>query len=1027
MQSYKKLMIVAAALAVAGVTSAVTPFPGARPSAPAAGTRIDGDAALLSAASVKEAPMRLGENNPLSPPFCETFDNFRSGMEYDDFPRYFQVLDFDGDGRSWGLYNYVGERPYGRCAYMLYPMDGAQADDWLITRAIRLEQGKYYCVSVYAGLYQDETGEQPQVFEVKIGSYNDAAGLQTTVIPRTEVFSKTMSRVQGWFTPPATGKYYIGVHGISPYYDGYYNYLFMDNIAVDSPKEGSVPGEVTDVVMTNDSDGSTAVDIAFTAPLVTLDGSALSALSSIVVKRGDVTVGSVPAPVVPGKRYHITDTPAEEGYYEYSITASNESGEGAVFNCGHTAGIAAPMPPVISSIEELENGEVRLVWAAVTEDVNGNVINPAKVTYDVLDVSDVGESVTLASGMSATELTFAPHVGSGQKLAVCAVVAKINGKESAPAVSDNLPVGIPYPLPYHNSFTMADYYEYVLSMDNTSDNLQWILLDDHSDPRAQDDDNGYICLVGTMPGQSSWLYSGKIDLRDADSPILTFYTYRYTGDENEINVSVTDMSTHKRAVIANIRLADYSGAGWQRVIVPLSRFAGKVVSVGLEGVIVSHGYLPVDNMTVEEQPAVDLVAGNVEYPRRAEADEVFEIKATVFNNGTERISDYTVTLLAGNREVDVAAGVPVKSLGEVQVSLHDSFTATSQASTAYRIRIDVDGDSKPDNNNSEPFSIVFLAPNHPRVLDLSGSEEDGIVTLTWSAPDLSTAAPEEVTEDFEKYDAFANALDGWTMIDADGGYMLGFQDIRTPVDNTRQAFWVMSKEGDFSFIPTHSGRNVLVAMYAVDSDGHSIPNDDWLVSPELYGGVQNIDFYGATLTENYGRERFEVYYSTEGNDRGDFELLVDETEAPEEWTDFFVALPEGTKYFAIRYVSDDRYMFLLDDITYIPAGEPRHLELIGYNVYRNGVRINEQPVTGTTYTSAFDSENDTYFVTVVYDRGESVGSNVVGFGAGVAEIYADGAPVEMFDLRGIRVDPKSVAPGIYICRRGAKVEKVLVK
>jgi len=1029
----KSSLLIAGMFALASTVSAVTPA--GQFVTPLSGEpgRIEGTRVLSPSAMKSSEPRikpRLSENNPLVPPFCETFDNFRSGSEHEDFRRYFETIDNDGDGRSWGFYNYAVDRPYGRCAYMFYP-DGttAAADDWLITRAVRLEKGKYYCISVYAGLYNEDSGDTPQVFEVNVGTYNDASGLSTVVIPKTSVYSKTMKRAQGWFTPSYTAIYYIGVHGISPSYSNYYNYLFIDNIAVDAPRVGSVPAEVTDVVMTNDPNGTNAVNIAFTAPKTALDGSELKSITSIVVKRGSKTVKTI-SPVKPGDLCTLTDTPEADGYYEYNITAANESGEGALYNCGHNAGIAEPVAPVVTTFEELDNGNVKLAWTAPDKDVNGNTINPDILAYNVVDCSgDTDE--TIVSGFKGTETTFDPNVSDGrQKMIICSVTAAFDDKTSEPTLTEFMPVGTPYPLPHHNSFTLSDHKEYVMSTE-VKDDVVWRLLDDYSDPHAQDGDNGYICMIGSQSGQSCELRTGKIDFRGTTDPLLSFYTYVYGGDENQIKISITDMATYERTAVTTINLKQYNTIGWQRIALPLNEFAGKVVSIGIEGVIKTHGYIPLDNMSIEELTNIELATGAIDYPRRAEIDTPFNISATVINNGKDDITDYTVTLLAGDREITTVNGEPVKHLGEATVTLQDKFTSISPASTEYRVRINVKGDSNPDNNLSDPFTIVFMAPNYPSVIDLCGVENDKNVSLSWTAPDLSSAAPEEVTEGFESYPAFATSLDGWTLTDCDGGYVGGFGGGYTmPVDETNQPFWVMASEGSFKFIPTHSGSKSLVAMYAIDGNGRAVDNDDWLISPELYGGSQSLSFWAKSFTEEYGRELMEVLYSTSGTELSDFDVLIEMTEVPVNWTNYFVALPEGTKHFAIRYLSDNRYMLILDDFTYIPAGAPRALELKGYNVYRNGVRLNDTPVTGTTYETSREKDADYYYVTAVYDIGESIGSNVVNLGgSGITGITSDPAsgPVELFNLQGIKVDASSAVPGIYIRRCGEKVDKVIVR
>ena len=51
-----------------------------------------------------------------------------------------------------------------------------------------------------------------------------------------------------------------------------------------------------------------------------------------------------------------------------------------------------------------------------------------------------------------------------------------------------------------------------------------------------------------------------------------------------------------------------------------------------------------------------------------------------------------------------------------------------------------------------------------------------------------------------------------------------------------------------------------------------------------------------------------------------------------------------------------------------------------------------------------------------------------GFVDGVADIEMDlNAPIEYYNLNGVRVDNNNLVPGLYITRQGAKASKVIVK
>lgn len=92
-------------------------------------------------------------------------------------------------------------------------------------------------------------------------------------------------------------------------------------------------------------------------------------------------------------------------------------------------------------------------------------------------------------------------------------------------------------------------------------------------------------------------------------------------------------------------------------------------------------------------------------------------------------------------------------------------------------------------------------------------------------------------------------------------------------------------------------------------------------------------------------------------------------------------LPEGTKYFAIRCVSENKLALFIDDITYHEG----QLTILNYNVYRNGEKIGTANANATSFTDA-GNDGDIYTITIVYDEGESTFSNEAGITLGVEEL-----------------------------------------
>ncbi len=996
---------------------------------PIHGTPISGYARIDTPAKFRgtsNSMHRIGERNPLLPPFCEIFDDLPKGEEHDTFTNQFEIIDANNDGRSWWLYNYSDGVEYSKCAYLLYPIDTPAADDWLIPRAIRLEEGKYYYVNMDASLY---TVGGDHTFEVWLGHYNDVEGMEYLVIPTVHVDSRRNKHVGGWFRAPEDGLYYMGIHGTTLRANVMSGYLFIDNIAIDEAKNGGEPSEITDIEFTNDPSSAAAVTIGFKAPSKSIDGADLSGTVNVSIFRNGTKLDQLNN-IKPGETRSFTDAKVPAyGNYTYSFVAANSVGSGSGVQQTHYVGISTPVSPVIKSFTDLGQGKVELKWQAPETDVNGCSINPDIVSYKIYDLSS--GSKTLVASTKQTSHTIDLHLAPGEQIALNLILtAEIHGDESTPVSTDILFVGDPYTLPYEYSFVENGTEDFVLAVDGDPE-VSWRMLDDFSDPQSQDGDGGYLCMIGNAPNLTGEVSTGKISLPAERDAFVSFYTYVYPQDENTIELIVMDAETKERTTIGGFILTEFPRVGWNRLDFPLSNFAGKTVHIIIKGTIITYGYIPLDNMKVRLLDNIDLVAELRDFTPYAEAGEEYQVQARVINMGCSDVDKYQVCLVCDGRTVATANGSLLKSFQSEDFTLSACFSAADSPMPTFTVEVINDGEENPEDNVTAPFNITFIAPEHPvaKYLELSDDKDNNKLLLSWKAPDLSKAAPMPQTEDFESYEAFTTKLnDGWTMIDRDKGYVVGLQQIEMPVDFTQQAWWTMTCEGEFEFVRTR-GYVSLAQMASIDADQRPIASDDWLVSPVLYGGPQTVKFYALSLNDSYGNDTFEVYYSTSGNTFEDMMPIMHSTVVPTEWTPYFVSLPDGARHFAIRCTSDNCYMMLLDDITFITPGQPRELTLLGYNVYRNHIKLNDSLLSATEYNVERGNDSDIYYVTAVYEQGESAASNIVSISTtGIADVVSDNTEAEYFDLRGIKIKADgNLSPGIYICRRGNTVDKIVIR
>lgn len=83
--------------------------------------------------------------------------------------------------------------------------------------------------------------------------------------------------------------------------------------------------------------------------------------------------------------------------------------------------------------------------------------------------------------------------------------------------------------------------------------------------------------------------------------------------------------------------------------------------------------------------------------------------------------------------------------------------------------------------------------------------------------------------------------------------------------------------------------------------------------------------------------------------------------------------------------------------------------------------------TGTKEVYKADTPCWSRFLDIVECSFEDIDKIFGESGLDEVEAVGDGGEAEWYDLRGVRVDPENLAPGLYIKRQGSKAEKVIVK
>lgn len=896
----------------------------------------------------------------------------------------FTIIDANDDGNTWRWYGgdiFVHSNDGGKIA----------TDDWLISPGLPMEAGKTYAVSFYMWT-ENKYAEAVEIF---YGTAPTIEGMTEELLPRCEFLVKKADRELTVLniTPQVSGTYYVGWHGCSK--PNSHN-LHLDDIRVAAGERVQSPMAVSDFKAVADR---TALDMAvltLTVPDRAFDGSVLTGTLDIELSRDGKPLDVLTAKA-PGEALSYTDRDLATGEHVWTAVARNANGRSNPATARDFVGPAVPLAPSSVTLTETSSaGRVKISWTAVTRDANGKQPAAGMITYTVVEDEHV-----IAEGLTEPTLTTQiRNASSPQEFISVGVYAVTESGESKVTESALVPVGRAYDMPWGESFADAENENsvWVVQQVSGSGYGQWQGVMDAAGIPSQDGDNGMVAAFTAYEGDCTRLISGKIDMRGAKAPAVQAYYYNIEGGTNRVELLVREFGTTDFESVAS-HTNDGSDR-WTRMIAPLENYIGKTVQIALQTTMGNQYYSVFDNLALADLKPVDLGVSAISAPSVARPGDNIAISVEVVNNGLDDVDDFTVVLFRDGEQVAVSVPQSVELLGSATVTFTDAVTTVHSETSKYHATVQCAGDADESNNASRTVSVRVDLPLFPAPESLEAHADGADVTLSWTRPEVSSAPVAAFTEDFESYTSGTISDFGdWTLIDGDLSETYGIDGVEFEHMLQPMAYMIFDYtwQGTDSYpddFRPHSGNKYAVCMASFYDD-----NDDWLISPELSGEAHRVTFYARSFLKGY-RESFEFLVSSTGTDPDDFRRIGSDPAVPARWTAYGFDLPAGTRHFAIHCTSADQFMFMVDDISFTPAGmSTTMLELKGYNVYRNGARINTVPVDAETFTDAGAPDGDhRYQVTAVYDRGESIPSNDVRLSlSGISAPTAGGVSVRGID------------------------------
>ncbi len=974
---------------------------------------------------------------------------FSENFDADDALTRWIIVDNNG-GRTW-------EPLRGTAAYMLDYQTGLPGDDWLISPAFNLEAGRVYDLTLYAAAINSK-----ESLRIALGTSSSPDGMTVTLADFPLLENANSGNKSLRIIPEKSGEYYLGFYSYSAP-NG--NRMEIDNIEIMDAGDALAPGAVDGLKLTAGELGSMTATLSMTAPAITAGGSALTEISRIEVLRNEETSPvHTFTDVVPGTFLEWTDRDvAVNGFNTFKVSAYNTAGNVDVSEATVFVGHDTPLPVsgLVASVNDNRSVDVR--WKAPAGSVNSGYLDLGAVVYRV----ERSDGTLIDGAMTASGFNDARPVAEGQAAVSYTVTAiSAQGKEAESVRSNEVTCGEPLKLPYRESF--ADMKPTVpWTHDPSAHDFDWLLTFDDEEGEVEevvsaDGDNGMISAEVRYAdyGDESRYVSPMLDLSGVANPCMSFYFYYarsvwYDPEwDGEINTRLDVQISRNGGEWESLENASFyineSNAGWKRCEVILPKKDGdKFVNIGLLAVSDaddgSYRNIYVDNITVDEAAcANDLTLDSFEAePLRLNVGETGKLTATVFNRGGSSTSIYKVHFMVGDEIFSTVDG------REVAPGAKESFSAsyTAKLDDAYEesipvwAKVEYNQDENVDNNVSAKLGMSVRHNDVAAPDGLSGVISGGSVELSWtpltSVEAVEAGEPDVVTEDFESYTPFiTEGIGDWSLYDGDGATTLVTP--RIPVSYPHQgepmAWQVFNveqsgtwTEGNYdpAFEPVdETGTQYLVCMSA----DYPAENDDWLISPRLDGRAQQISFRANAAT--YDAEWMQVLYSTTDNHHDSFRLISSEREYVHGgWRKYTYNLPEDARYFAIRCIRRCVIM-MVDDITYaIHDGRQSAAKFLGYNLYRDGKKLNNELLTEAAYIDdKLTSDAHAYRVTGVYEEGESAYSpefvaNTTGIGGVDADTLIVSAGRGFVTLEGngsysvVGIDGVVLATGVCEGRR----------
>lgn len=331
------------------------------------GTQAIGAGSIITRGELPEVEAVTGEPVDVLP-FNATF------LDTDECFAQFGVIDANDDANTWAW-------DLSKGAFYRYNSK-KDADDYLISPAIKVEGGKNYYVTINA---KASSSGYPERIEVLAGTAPKVSALKISVIPATDITSTSSDDYVAMFTAPETGYYHFAAHAIS---DADQDNLLLNSMTIEQGPDPKAPEAVEDLVVTPGEKGQKSATVDFIVPTASVDGEPLEATEiKVTIYVNGAAVKSTK--VQPG--YHMnTVLNRFETSAMYNFTVICENGELIGKKAVANVYIGFDVPACPTGLKVIDAGDhIHFTWNKCSEvGANGGYVDPSQVSYQVWECVD---------------------------------------------------------------------------------------------------------------------------------------------------------------------------------------------------------------------------------------------------------------------------------------------------------------------------------------------------------------------------------------------------------------------------------------------------------------------------------------------------------------------------------------------------------------------------------------------------------------------------------------------------------------